>query len=185
MATVTSLSEQRILELAAGWQGVAGTQAVTEAELTLIKQSLANNNAAVDDLTNNKMPALQEALAADNVVIANLNDTVIPTLRADLTGVDAAVVDIQAITLPNLQGDLDSVSINSNLRPKTFWSDVPPVDEEDGSRPLQVSDVWYNTTNGENIQSIWNGVEWSTFTVGIADFSLTVKKLLSTTHMIY
>lgn len=156
MAQVTSLTAARILELAAGWDGVSGEQSELRALIADLNVSLETNQAGLEELNSISLPNLRSDLADNAIALSDLNDTVIPDLNS-------------------------SVEV-AKILPRTFFSDVAPTDTAE--RALQVSDVWYDTAHGHK-QYMWNGVEWATFQVDIPDLSLTVQKFKTSTHMIY
>lgn len=185
MATVVSLTEQKIKELLAGWEGVSLSQDQINALVAQLWTSQASLDAAMDELNNVTMPQLEADLAASSIKVSELNDTALPQLEADLAQADQTISNLVNVEIPAMQQGLTNTVDNVQARPKVFVQPDPPPPYDDlEERDLVVGDTWYNSANN-NEQRIWNGVEWSTFNVDIADFSLTVKKFMSTSHMIY
>lgn len=182
MATVVSLTEDKIRDLLGNWEGLSLTQA--EINEMLAKLALTQNRLTedLDDLNNNKLPQLQDKLDANDIAVADLHDNLIPSIDAAVAQQQGQMEQLTDIILPNLQADLNSGIENSLIRPQTFFSDEPPESTED--RELQISDIWHDTDNG-NRQHRWDGTQWVTFTVDVADFSVTARKLISTRHLIY
>ena len=182
MATVTSYTKERIAELMAGWEGVSVSQEAIHQAILTIKAELEAQNVDLTEFKQVILPQLEAELAAGSVAVSELNDTTLPNLEQELNDHNAQLEELNTVTLPNLSADLYSGIENSLIRPQVFFADEPPTDTED--RALQVSDVWYDTSQGHK-QYMWNGVEWSPFTVDIPDLSLTVRKFNTSTHMIY
>lgn len=178
MGTIITLSEERILELAAGWAAVSEQQDALNGQVSSLETAHDEQTSALNELHNFTLPELQSNLAENAVAVSNLNDTVLPDLNASLNDAALAIQNLNEVTIPGMQIGIDGAT----SRPQVFFQPEPP--EVANGRDLDVNDVWYDTDDG-NKQYIWNGVEWSTFNVEIHDFSITVRKLMSSTHMIY
>lgn len=111
MATVTSLTEEKIQELVAGWEGVS----LTQDQLNSLVQQLWNNNESQDanlsELRDVILPALQADLDAGSIRVSDLNDNHIPALEARLDQHDLNLTNLNTVDIPNLNAQLTS---NSN-----------------------------------------------------------------------
>lgn len=182
MATVSSFTEAKIRELLSGWEGVALDQEqinIIIDQMRIRQDALEVEITEFNDVT---LPQLRDDLAAGSIRVSELNDTTIPNLEQKITVNEGDLQDLNTVTLPALRSDLDSSIVNSLSRPQMFFADEPPVSTVD--RELQVGDVWHDTNDG-NKQHRWDGTAWVSFSVDVADFSLTVKKFLTNTHQIY
>jgi hypothetical protein len=184
MATVVSLTEARIQELMAGWESVGISQDEINALVIQLRDTLATNLADINEFNTVTLPRLEADLEAGSNLVSELNDVAIPNLRADL---DQAAIDLQFLTevrIPTIEADLGTTLININDRPKVYVQAEPPLNPDDEGRYLVSGDTWYDTDD-QNAHKIWNGVEWTTFKVDVADFTLTARKFLSTKHQLY
>ena len=182
MAAVVSLTEHKIRQLLGSWEDLALSQDdINELvnRLNLNNEQLTN---VVDDLKNNVIGDLQNRLSDNEQVVADLNENLVPNINSAMDQFHQEMDNVNSVILPNLRADLNSGIENSLIRPQTFFSDEPPESTED--RELQISDIWHDTNDG-NRQHRWDGTQWVTFTVDIADFSVTARKLISTRHLIY
>ena len=185
MATVISLSENKIRELLAGSAGVAMNQDQINAlvqEMYIAQQTI---NARMDSLDGVTIPDLADDVAQGNIRIDELTATVIPDLDLAQQQNSERLDNLLAVTIPTLEADLESTAINVRESPKSYYTETPPLNPDDDGRELVVGDSWYDP-NDNNKRQTWNGVEWTVFDVNdIPDFSLTVRKILSTSHQIY
>ena len=184
MATVISLTEQKIKELLAGWEGVALSQDEINALVLQLQTNVESQGASLTNFNEVVRPQLEADLAAGSIKISELNDTTIPNLQAELAQAQDEVQDLVTITVPALQQEMANTSTNVNERPNVYVQPEAPTNPDVDDRDLVVGDSWFDSDDG-NKQRVWNGVEWSTFNVDVADFSLTVRKFLSSTHQIY
>lgn len=185
MATVSSLTKEKIQELVAGWEDVNLSQEQINALVAQLWTSQGTVSAEMEYFQNVILPQLVADLGASSIKISELNDTRLPELEADLAQQDLTIDNLRNVEIPAIQEGLVNTVDNVQARPKVFVQpDEPPPYDDLEERDLVVGDTWFNSANN-NEQRIWNGVEWSTFNVDIADFSLTVRKFMSTSHMIY
>lgn len=184
MATVISLTEAKIRELLSGWEGVELSQDQINALVSQLWTSQATVTAEMDDLKNVVMPQLQTDLAESSIRVSELNDTSLPNLETELAQADAALQDLITVTIPGIEANLTNVIDNDAVRPKVYTQPDEPTNPDIDERGLLVGDTWFDADDS-NKQYVWNGVEWSTFGVDIADFSLTAKKFKTSTHMLY
>lgn len=183
MASVTSLTYDKIQELVSGWEGVT----IGQSELNGLVQQLWNSNesqyASLSEFRNAILPALQAELDAGSIRVSDLNAT-IPDLETKLDQHDLSLTNLNEVDIPALQLGIANNTQNLIDSPKVYTQPDEPTNPDVDERFLVPGDVWYDSDDN-NMQRIWDGVEWTTFKVDVADFSLTVKKLLSTKHMIY
>lgn len=182
MATVVSLTEPKIRELLGNWEDLALTQDEVNEIINRLSLNQESLNNQITDLTENKLPELRERQDANNQVIADLNENVIPNIDNAIDQMQQDVGNLTNVTLPSIRADLESGIVNSLVRPQTLFSDEPPESTED--RELVDGDIWHDTNDG-NRQHRWDGSQWVTFSVDVADFSITARKLISTRHLIY
>lgn len=184
MASVTSLTYDKIQELVSGWEGVT----LGQNELNGLVQQLWDNNSTQDaklsEFQDVILPALQADLAAGSIRVSDLNDNHLPGLEAKLDQHDLSLTNLNEVDIPALQLGIENNTQNLIDSPKVYTQPDEPTNPDVDERFLVLGDVWYDSDDN-NMQRIWDGVEWTTFKVDVADFSLTVKKLLSTKHMIY
>lgn len=184
MATVTSLTETRIQELLAGWEGIGLSQDEINALVLQLQAGLASQTAVMDDWTNNLLPQFQAAIDANDIAISDLNDNVLPGLQQSLDQAELDLQNLNDVTMPFVLDNLSNIGTNVNERPKVYVQDDAPTNPDVDDRVLVVGDTWFDS-NDNNKQKIWNGVEWSTFGIDIPNFSITVQHLLSANHHIY
>lgn len=184
MATVVSLTEEKIKELMAGWESVGFTQEQINALVIQLRDAQTAANERLTEFNEITLPQLREDLAAGSILVSELNDTTIPNLETSLSEARTAVNDLATIDIPALREGLDNQIVNLTDRPKVYVQPEAPTNPDEEERFLVVGDTWFDS-DSDNKQTVWNGVEWSTFGVEISDFSLTVKKLMSSSHMIY
>lgn len=110
MATVTSYTEEKILELMQGWEGVSEEQGAINAYLADVVVQLEANTAALEEFENQTLPALQADLTSSSIAVGNLVDVAIPNLQAELDANTADLNDLNTTVLPELQGSLSSNS---------------------------------------------------------------------------
>lgn len=184
MATVVSLTEEKIRELLAGWEDVALSQDDINAIVLQLQTNQATQQAEMDELNNTTLPQLRLELADNQTKMGELNDVTLPQLQLDLEQANAQIENLNTVDIPALRQDVDSTIQNAIDRPKVYVQSEPPTNPDEEERYLVVGDVWHDSDDN-NRQRIWNGVEWSTFNVDIPDFSITVRKFLSSSHLIY
>lgn len=184
MATVTSLTATRIQELLAGWEGIGLSQDEINALVIQLKTNVLEMNASLEHFNEVTRPKLEADLAAGSVAVSDLNDNVLPSLQGQLDQASLDVLDLVTVTVPSIQADVEATLINVAERPNVYVQDEPPENPDENDRELVVGDSWFDS-NDNNRQRIWNGVEWSTFNVDVADFSLTVKSFMSSKHQLY
>lgn len=182
MATVTSLTAEKIYELLSDVTVVSNNQDEIKALLENIKAQLANNSAAINLFNNQTLPDLLQQLADGSITVNELLNTHFPNIQQQLNQTQTTVNDLNLVKVPSLQNDLNSGLTNIILKPQTFFQDEPPENTEE--RDLQLNDVWYDT-NDSNKQYRWNGTSWVNFEVNIPEFSLVVTKFRSSTHLLY
>lgn len=190
MATVTSLTAERILQIAGGGGGIGpgGSNEYLlseelQAALGQLQIELEQNTAMLAELNESTLPALEQTLAANDIALSELTEIQIVNLQAALEQNQQILAGIEQVDIPLLQQDVSNVVVNDLARPKQYVQEDEPTNPDVEDRELIVGDTWVTPSN--NIQHIWNGVAWSAFNVEISDFSLTVKKFLSTKHQIY
>ncbi len=184
MATAVSLTEQRIIELTEQWQAVLDNYAAVTASIAEIRVSLQAQIDALTEFEVVTVPQLAADVAAGDVALADLQNTTLANMQAALDANNLKLTDMDTVTIPALRADLDSTAQNVLDSPHIYEQPEPPLNPDINNRPLRVGDSWYDTDDN-NKQYMWNGVEWSTFTVDINDFSLTAQKFKTNTHMIY
>lgn len=184
MASVTSLTATRILELMAQWDGtVLGLEEIN-AVVADLNTKVETSQFNLTQFHEETLPALQEALAEGNAAVTDLHENTIPDLESNLADNNAALDNLNTVTLPALQADLAAGIENSLVRPQYYFNDDPPAEDPIEEFYLNVNDVWYDTNNG-NKQYRWDGTQWVTFSIDIPDLSLTVQKFKTSTHLIY
>lgn len=108
MATVTSLTEAKIQEMVAGWEGVE----LTQTELSALIQQLWNNNESQDaNLTEFRtviLPALEADLAAGSIRVSDLNDVTVPALQAELDQHQLSLDNLNTVHIPQLTAQLQT-----------------------------------------------------------------------------
>lgn len=110
MATVTSLTEQKIQELVAGWEGVSLDQDELKAIIAQLLVSQDSTTAALDELNNITMPQLRADLDAGSILVSNLNDNLIPDLDLRMDQNDLDLQNLNTVDIPSLQGQITSNS---------------------------------------------------------------------------
>jgi len=108
MATATSLTQETIIELMAGWESVAVSQEGINAEISDIRLNLATNDARVTEFNDIILPQLREDLAAGSLRIDELNDTVIPDHQLLLDAHTQDLTNLNTVSIPGLQSQIDS-----------------------------------------------------------------------------
>jgi hypothetical protein len=184
MAEVTSLTEQRIMQLASEWVSVADNQETTAAFVGMLKTFLEQNQAKLSELNEQTIPQLLETLAANEISVSELNENVLPDLQSALDENATALADLNTVAIPALQIGLENEIENARARPHVYVQPEAPTNPDEDDRYLVVGDSWFDSDDN-NRQTVWNGVEWSTFNIDIPDLSITVKKFKTSTHMIY
>ena len=185
MATVVSLTETRIRELLAGWEEVGLSQDRINALIGQLWTSQGTVTSRLEEFENVTLPSIRQDVDEASTRVSALNETVLPDLAADLEQAQLQIENFATVEIPNVQIGLENTVENIRARPQVFVQpDEPPAWDDLEDRDLVVGDTWFDSDD-DNTQRIWNGVEWTTFGVEIPDFSLNVRKFLSTTHMIY
>lgn len=185
MATVISLTEQKIRELLAGWEEVGLSQDQINALVAQLWTDQVSVNTRMEEFENVTLPSIQQEVGAASNRVSELNETTLPNLAADLAQANATIENLVTVDIPEIQAGLINEIENTQVRPQVFvQAEPPPAYDDLAERDLVVGDTWFDSDDN-NMQRIWNGVEWSTFGIDIPDFSLTARKFLSTTHMIY
>jgi hypothetical protein len=111
MATVTSYTEEKILDLMSGWEGVSDEQAAINAYIASVLVQLNTNSAALEEFENVTLPGIQEDVTNASIAVSTLTDTSIPNLQAQITTNTEDLQALNDVTLVELAGALDS---NSN-----------------------------------------------------------------------
>lgn len=184
MATVVSLTESKIRELLSEWDDITLTQEEINSLIIQIAQEQDSVTVRMDELNNEVLPQLQQDLAQGSILVSELNDTKLPQLQQSLEQARLELQGINEVDIPALQAGLDAQIVNYRERPKVYVQPEPPTNPDQEERNLVVGDSWFDSDDN-NRQRVWNGVEWSTFGIDIPDFSVTVRKFMSTTHLIY
>lgn len=184
MATVTSLTKTRIEELLSGYEGVSLSQDEINALVIQLNTSVQDSAAAMEQFHTVDKPHFEESVAASVNAVSDLNENALPNLQAALDQTTTEVQNLRDIDVASLQTAVENTITNVSERPNVYVQDEPPENPDQDDRDLVVGDSWFDS-NDNNRQRIWNGVEWSTFNVDVADFSLTVKSLISGKHQIY
>lgn len=183
MATVVSLTKEKIEELLAGWEGVELSQDEINSLISQMLSTQDSHSVSFDFFNNIVVPQLQADAAANSTATSELSD-LIPNLETALEDHQAQIDNIRDVDLVGMQTVLDNNIENVESRPKVYVQDDEPTNPDADDRGLVVGDVWFDS-NDMNRQRIWNGVAWDTFAIDIPDLSLTVKKFNTSTHMIY
>ncbi len=183
MATATSLTTERILEIAAGWTSVEQAQADVAAMVIDLKTVVDENDQAVHDLTQTVIPTLQTDVAARDIAIGDIQDNAIPNLQQDVANQAADIVDINEVTIPGIQSNLDSIGSTMLAVGVPYRQAEPPLDD-DPEFPILVGTRWYDEDDNQK-EYVWDGTGWVEAGGTVADFSLTAQKFQTSTHMIY
>lgn len=184
MASVTSFTATKIQDLLAGWEGIGLNQDEINALVIQLSTAVDEHGESLGYFNTVVRPQLEANLAANAVAVSDLNDNRLPALQADLDAAALSVQNLHEVDVPSLRTDLDNTIANVIERPKVYVQDEAPTNPDDDERDLVVGDTWFDS-NDNNRQKIWNGVEWSTFNIDVADFSLTARSFFSTRHQIY
>lgn len=184
MATVVSMTEDKIRELLAGWEGVSLSQDEINSLVDQLKNNQDSTMANFDFFNNIVVPMLQADNAANSTAISDVTAVQLPNLEAALEDHQARMDNIQGVDIPAIQEMLDNEVTNSIDRPKVYNQAEPPTNPDDDDRFLVVGDTWFDSDDGNKLR-LWDGVMWTTFEIDIPDLSLTVKKFNTSTHMIY
>lgn len=184
MATVVSMTEDKIRELLAGWEGVSLSQDEINSILSQILIRQDSDSAELADFRNNSLPQLYADLEEGSNRISDLNDNVLPNLQNDLIQAQQDVENMRTVDIPSIQDTIANELENTATRPKVYRQPDPPDNPDVDDRDLVVGDTWFDSDDNDTMR-LWNGVEWSTFAIDIPDLSLTVRKFNTSTHMIY
>jgi hypothetical protein len=184
MATVISLTENKIKELLSGWEGVALSQDQINSLIAQLWVSQTTVEATMEEFNNITLPDLRDEVQQSVILVSDLNDNTIPNLQQDLAQAQDAITNMATVDIPALQQGLVSEITNNIEKPKVYVQTEPPENPDVDDRFLVVGDTWFDSDDN-NRHRIWNGVEWTTYNVDVSDFSLTVRKFMTTTHQIY
>lgn len=183
MATVTSFTSQRILEMAAGWQQVADDLNGTDLTVGDLKAYFERFSADMIELSNFILPQLRNELTNNDNALKELNENVLPGLAAAQEANNAVIENLNTVSIPALEESIYQAGELAKLAPIQFNQDEEPLDGDDPSRPLRPGDIWVHS---DGTRKTWDGDSWEEVeALDIADFSLTAKKFYSTTHLIY
>lgn len=184
MASVTSFTATKIQSLLAEYEGISLSQQEILSLLQQLFVDTESNDAQMTELREVILPQLQDDLAANSIELDTLADTTLPNLQADLAQASLQLENINTVDLPSMRQDLDAEITNNLDRPKTYVQPDEPTNPDEDNRDLVVGDSWFDDDDN-NKQYVWNGAQWSTFSVDVADFTLTAQKFKTSTHMIY
>lgn len=184
MATVTSMTVEKIQSLMAGWESLGASQEEINAMVIQLRSMVESSTINLFEFQEVVLPRLRDDLAANAHQMEMLTDQVMPNLERELEQSRNAIEDIQTVVLPSIQVGLDATIQNAVDRPKVYVSDVAPESPDEEDRFLVTGDTWFDSSD-DNKQRVWNGVEWTTFGIDIPDLSITVRKLKSGQHLIY
>lgn len=186
MATVVSLTEQKIRELVAGWEDVELTQAQIQSLVAQLLTGQASVEATILNLEETVLPQLRADLEAGSIAVSDLNDNVLPDLETTLAENQAALQDLTTVTIPALEHAVDAGVENMLTSQHTYVQDEPPTSPDDDERELVVGDIWHDSNDG-NKQYRWDGAEWVLFAVeaNIPNISELVEESLSPEHTIF
>lgn len=184
MGTVVSLTEAKIQELVAGWEGVSLTQEQINALVSQLVVSQAVLDATMEEFVTVVKPQLEADLAAGAIAVSELNDVVLPELINDLASNSLSLENLNTVTLPALQEELQNeIDVNAE-RPKIYVQPEPPDNPDENDRVLQPADRWYDDDN-DLADHIWNGTEWVLYEFEIPDLSEAIEAYISPEHALY
>lgn len=146
-------------------------------ELQQLRDEQAASSSRVAELTSELEVALNQLL--------EINQVSIPEMNASVGGATSATSDIVENQIPNLEQAIDDQRLLTlQAIPKVFRQPEPPTNEDDPERELQIEDKWVDTDDSDK-EYHWDGTAWVESGMTVADFSLTARKFLSSTHLIY
>ncbi len=108
MATATSLTQERITELMAGWEGVSVDQEAQAALIAALQVALAGHESNLEEWNNITLPQLEADLAAGSIAVSEVVDDLLPALQVELDGHDENLVQLNTIDIPNLHAQINS-----------------------------------------------------------------------------
>lgn len=181
MGTVTSLTADKIQELASQWEGVAANQGDTDVEVNGLRVSHETFNSLFTTFINATLPQLLEAIAGIDINIGDLNDNVIPDLLNWLDQLNLAIQNLQTVTLPELEQDLVNEIEGNAARPKVYVQPDEPTNPDIDDRDLIVGDVWFDSDDDMKMR-LWNGTQWSLMDVDVDQLVSVVRDNLSPDH---
>ena len=146
MATVTSLTKDRILELMAGWESVSGSQAELNAALANFRITLDANDAALTELDNIILPQLRADLDANDILMGELNDVILPQLQADLAQNDLELANLNTVLIPQLN---DMLASNDATLTELNDVTIPALNAE-----LDAAQVDFDTLNTTTLPAL-------------------------------
>lgn len=184
MATVVSLTKTQIEELLSGWEEIGLSQDQINGLVIQLQTRVISQEAYLENFLEVVKPEMEAQAAAAAIELSDLKDVTLPALQADMDQANIDVETMMTVTIPSLQNDVISTVTNVNERPSIYVQPDEPTDPDDDERDLVVGDTWFDSDD-DNTQRIWNGVEWSTFKIDVADFTLTAQKFKTSTHMLY
>lgn len=183
MASVVTLSEDKIQELMAGWQAVSLRQDALNAEITELKAQVETYEAMLTEFTNLTLPEVQAIVAANSIETEDLRDNAIPNLETGVDQNSLGLENLNTVDIPALQADVNALGSAVAVVGVPYRQTEPPLDD-DPDFPILIGTRWYDTDDG-NKEYSWNGTEWVEAGISIPDLSLTAKKFKTSTHMIY
>lgn len=182
MASVTTLSEEKIQELMAGWQAVADRQDALNVEITELKTQVESYQGLLIEFTNLTLPEIQALVAANSIETEDLKDNAIPNLEIDIQQQGQTLEDITGVTMPAMQNYLDLIGSDQLEIGVPYRQAEPPLDD-DPDNPILPGTRWYDEDDN-NKEHFWNGTEWVD-AMTVPDLSLTVRKFKTSTHLLY
>jgi hypothetical protein len=183
MATATSLTDERIAELMAGWNAVAAQQEELVTKINALSLQVETYQTLLTQFTDLTLPEIEALVAANSIQTGELRDNSIPNLEGDVAGNAADIVDLTEVTIPALQADVYSLGSSVATVGIPYRQDEPPEDL-DPVNPILIGTRWYDTNNN-SLEYFWNGTEWVEAGITIPDLSLTVQKFKTSTHQLY
>jgi hypothetical protein len=125
MATVTSLTEDKIQELVSGWEGVSLSQDELNALVSQLWVDNESHDAALTEFKNVTVPELADDVAAGSTKVSDLNDVTIPDLEAQLSAHDLNLTNLNTVELPLLgdrvhSNELWIIDLNETILPALY-----------------------------------------------------------------
>lgn len=183
MASVVTLSEDKIQELMAGWQAVADRQDALNVEITELKAQVESYQGLLTEFTNMTLPEIEALVAANDLEVSDLKDNTVTNLEAQVDQHELNLTNINDVDIPALQQNVDLIGSNLNTVGVPYRQPDEPLDD-DPDNPILVGTRWYDTDDNEK-ERFWDGTQWVESGGTVADFSLTAEKFKTSTHMIY
>jgi hypothetical protein len=182
MASVVTLSEDKIQELMAGWQAVADRQDALNAEITELKTQVETYQGMLIEFTNLTLPEIEAIVAANSIETEDLKDNAVPNLEVDVDQNTAAIDNIRTVDIPGLLDNVFLIGENMTEIGVPFRQPDPPLDD-DPDNPILPGTRWFDEDDS-NKEHFWNGTEWVD-AMTVPDLSLTVQKFKTSTHQLY